>query len=265
MRLNKKKRLSNIGDGKSPVKFLEPESSKEEQSGIVNLGIKISLPILEQYKPPFTTPFEYVMDNRTRNYLDCYERLLFRHKELVDFEFDVQDLMVKYFETGQQAFMHKSALHYELSHHLDRLFCVFITYTAPITYTLNALKQMNYVTFQRFCQDIGVDDKICAYIFFLCTRYEKTISDDIGGESDEEKIQYAYELMQVEQSKKQILMCFPSFLESIFRLVDHYKNPAGQFTECIIAFLDNILYQKCQQSAPSVMRLYLNHDLVKSK
>lgn len=96
--------------------------------------------------------------------------------------------------------MHISALYHEFSYHLDNLFTVFVTYTNPISYSLQAAKFMNFVTFREFCEDIGVDEYLASYLFLVCSRYEKTISDQIAGPTFKDHCKYCYEIMLSDQS-----------------------------------------------------------------
>lgn len=60
-----------------------------------------------------------------------------------------------------------SELYFELSHHLDALFAIFVNYTIPVSTTLEACKQMNYVSFVVFCDDLGIDEYLAAYFFLI--------------------------------------------------------------------------------------------------
>ena len=60
-----------------------------------------------------------------------------------------------------------TAMSFELSHHLDALFAIFVNYTIPVSTTLEACKQMNYVSFVVFCDDLGIDEYLAAYFFLI--------------------------------------------------------------------------------------------------
>ena len=165
---------------------------------MIEFGISIKLPGLEQFKPAFTTPFENIISNEQWNYLDTYERLLFRHQELVHLEFDVQDILTKHFgPIGVDNFWNVSELYFELTHHLDALFQIFVNYTLPVSNTIEACKQMNYVTFIVFCTDLGIDEYLAAYYFLISSRYNKEISEELSGPTFEDKCKYAYNMMKV--------------------------------------------------------------------
>ena len=50
----------------------KPEEDKSDMQ-LIEFGLSISVTGLEQFKPPFTTPFDNIIKNEHRNYLDNYE------------------------------------------------------------------------------------------------------------------------------------------------------------------------------------------------
>jgi len=156
-------------------------------SSIVEFGIKISFPNMDDLKPQFQTPYDYIIDNETRIKLDVYERFLFRYQELVHSDFGIQDLIEKYYGSlNIEGFTKLSNLHFELSSHLDQLFTIFTNYTMHVSYTLTALKFMNYVTFIRFTDDLEIGRKLASYIFLISSRPAKELDKKIAGETFEE-------------------------------------------------------------------------------
>ena len=63
--------------------------------------------------------------------------------------------------------------------------------------------------------------------------------------------------MTIDQSQKEFLMSFPMFIESLFRLADHFKNPEVNLHSSIICFIEDIVMKKAHYSTCEILKLFL--------
>jgi hypothetical protein len=61
--------------------------------------------------------------------------------------------------------------------------------------------------------------------------------------------------MSDEKSQKDILMSYSQFLESIFRLADHYKHPDASLKSSVFCFIEDIVYKKAAYSTSYMLKL----------